>query len=890
MKKIVSLVTGITLLILSASWICSYAQAASEDEVINNIKLEEATSLLKAISDNSIYDEPGDEFVERWEYVSAVVEITGGNHGETGSVFTDVPSNAEYASDIYCALDTGLISSGDTFRPDDPIKLQEALKVAISALNLDIYADRKGGYPSGYNVIAEEVDLTDNIKSTEYLTHSDMIILIYNLLNANPLTITSIQGLGAQYGISDETLLQSLYNIERAEGIITQTKTVSYDPLYTYNKNNFIVMVDGEPYESEIDLEEYFGMNCMVFYRHDDSSDTIISVYPKKNNEVSLDIDDIDSFDGTRLVYYADGGSKRTTYKVSNSYLELYNGRISSPRVEDITQLSGTVRLLDNNDDGTYEVLFINCYSYVAVKNVNIPERMIEDQNSSENNISIDEDTVLFTVCSYDNSELKISDIKAGDVLEIQKSNDNSLLRIRILDAPITVTIDSISDDEITADGVEYSISGYAKEYCANRFTAGTQANIYVGRNNEIAYAYFAESDYRYGYMTNLYVEDDGSYAAKIFTMSGAFEHFSLANRIKMDNMSRMSPETVYNNIGADPQLIRYKLNGDGEISAIDTAEDIIVDDSLSIDSFEMELDEGNKLRRYDFQKSSYRLMNNYCIETNFNVANATVILVPVEEGNSNRVDTGNTEEFQIVDISSIRAGFSYAYFDVYDIDEYGTASIIVARNVKTLESPYSFISGMKLKSSAAMVSKVSEAVNDENEFGLLIELLTASGYEEYFMSEDVACLMPEGERLAKGDIVRYVVDGNEIKDITLDFDCSRFDVNYSYDPESARLNQGYTTLTYQAGKLYTMNDTYCYYSNEKIDTNEYDFSPVNLMNSYIAGQSVLCCDLSTGEIKTIGLNELRPYKNYGNDGDYILIKQDGLLTQNIFVYRGYYE
>ena len=66
--------------------------------------------------------------------------------------FTDVPTDHWASSYIAQATDLGIINGmGDgTFAPDECVTYQQAVKMIVCALGYSKYAERLGGYPTGY--------------------------------------------------------------------------------------------------------------------------------------------------------------------------------------------------------------------------------------------------------------------------------------------------------------------------------------------------------------------------------------------------------------------------------------------------------------------------------------------------------------------------------------------------------------------------------------------------------------------------------------------------------------------------------------------------------------------------------------------------------------------
>ena len=77
--------------------------------------------------------------------------------------FSDVTAETYGANAILRAAEIGLINGADgtAFRPDESITKSEAAKVFVSMLGYSEYAERKGGYPSGYLAMAQSLGIFD---------------------------------------------------------------------------------------------------------------------------------------------------------------------------------------------------------------------------------------------------------------------------------------------------------------------------------------------------------------------------------------------------------------------------------------------------------------------------------------------------------------------------------------------------------------------------------------------------------------------------------------------------------------------------------------------------------------------------------------------------------
>ncbi len=849
---------------------------------------KEAQALLKGLGETEFFDTIDNNPVSRGDFIYGLMDVLGITvpvTDETG--FVDVPANSKYAQAVTTALSFGFISEGDNFRVNDSIKLNEAIKIVVGVLGYASMAEIKGGYPQGYISIASERDLFDDIDVKKEVTKEDMTVLLYNMFMSE---IADIEYTGSKvtaYKTGKDTLLAALHGVYSTEGVITKNSVTSYDLSYGYIKGNSIVEVDGEAYDSKIDIDKYFGMNCIVYY----DDDGIVSVYPKKNNEMTILLENVTGIENSKLIYEEDGGHREKNVKIDRNYLEVYNGMTTKADVDHILKSSGTVRLVDNNDDNVYDVIFIDHYTYVKVKNVDTTDKIIEDSHSSDNNISVNEDDIKLSISNIEGVSVKPADIKSGDVLQVKKSFDKSLVEIILLPTAGIGRVESVTDeDEIIINDEAYKLSDYAKSYCDSVNKPGKSVSYYVGFNNEIAYIEIGSEEFVYGYLINIFYKDEANEAGamRVFTESGNFSDYELAEKLKYNGETKKF-SAVYELIKSNfkDQLIKYKLNSDGFVIAIDTAKTVDME-TVSTEELMREKDENDSLTKHEWAETEYTYRSNGTFGMNFNASSAIVFLLPVVDGTESVVDIAAKEEFETTTVSILNSGSKYSYFEVYDVDEYGCANVLLAYNVARTGSPYSFYSNMSNNYSYGMISKIVDSVSDDGEYGKTITVFSSGNFNEYFLSENVKYLMPADDSLDKGDIVRFRAEGTQINDIILDFNADRYSHNREYDNRSAPMGYNYSDaiLAYQCGKVYNYGDITCYYTSTVNEiTGEYDFSAVNLLNSNINTTNICRFDTDSQTVRSIDKKDIRSYVTHGDDADIIVLKQRTANTQYIFVY-----
>ena len=131
--------------------------------------------------------------VTRAEFTKMVVAASSARKqvasSSATSPFRDVPFSQWYTPYINTALENKFITGypDSTFRPDNPVNLEESVTMALRLLGYD-NSDFGTSWPYGQLGIAERIGLLDDVSSSigQYIPRRDAMNLMYNLLTANP--------------------------------------------------------------------------------------------------------------------------------------------------------------------------------------------------------------------------------------------------------------------------------------------------------------------------------------------------------------------------------------------------------------------------------------------------------------------------------------------------------------------------------------------------------------------------------------------------------------------------------------------------------------------------------------------------------------------------------
>lgn len=503
----------------------------------------------------------------------------------TENPFKDINENTANCESILTAYAIGMISGGETFRPNDIITYAEASKILMFVLGYGDVADLKGGYPMGYITIATQLGI---FKRAQYnsiddgITFEALTNIILRTLDTKPLQIRHIVVSDEDYSYimsenNNETLLWATRKIGYARGIVEENMFAS---LYgaTETPSDYI-KIDGIIYEQgNTNAWELIGRDVEIYYLHKDENDTDAIIYAapreNKNRVYSFLGDQIMSVSNTVIEYWDEESDDSQKINLSNTLTYLYN---MEQKVIDTSTLKSEfneISLIDNNADGDADVLSVVNYSVLQVASTVKSDYAVTDSLSGKKIILDPEDSDYRVYIEKDGIPATFDDIEKDDIISYCESVNNSvnIKIVKISSKKVTGTIETVNAGDLTVviDGEEYKIlHGLFKKNMVS--VSGTFSLDIFDR---IVSCSDRISNVVYGYLNALGKENglDAEIKAKIFTENGRWVELKFRDKIHF-NGNNMTASNFYDLYGADVssyrQLITYEVNKGGEIVKI---------------------------------------------------------------------------------------------------------------------------------------------------------------------------------------------------------------------------------------------------------------------------------------------------------------------------------
>ena len=197
LARVLSLVLVLSMLVSSVAF------AGTFTDVEAGSTYAEATSVLSDLGIILGYEDGTfgpEKVITRAEVVAVVNRLQGLSDAAKAAggttAYTDVAADAWYAGDVNLATQMGIISGDGNglFRPEDQVKYEEAVKMMVAACGYtQQYALSRGGWPTGYLVIATEQGITKGLAESAGAPAYRGIVakLAYQALTAPMMVLTT---------------------------------------------------------------------------------------------------------------------------------------------------------------------------------------------------------------------------------------------------------------------------------------------------------------------------------------------------------------------------------------------------------------------------------------------------------------------------------------------------------------------------------------------------------------------------------------------------------------------------------------------------------------------------------------------------------------------------
>lgn len=464
-----------------------------------------------------------------------------------------------------------------------------AVKMVLDLLGYQVMAESNGGFPGGYVKAASSSGLElKSIGWEEKLTAGAAADLIYSAIKANPLN-AKLGSEGLSYeSASGENILEFYRNIHVITGLMDRN-SITYLTDGNLSRRKCIG-IGGEEYAvNDYLYDDLLGYNVEAYIKIKDGEEsTLLYAMPNKskNKVMTLDLSDVeDAADNLSNVKYRENDrASLKTANLSAALKVIYNQKSYSRYTkEDFLNKNGSLTLIDNDNDGTYDVAKIDAYEVMVVKSVD-SKGVISGKFTYDGALKklVTEDMDVTVISG--GSETNVKSLKEFDVINIyhSKQTEDAYIKIVANGSKITGTISGIDteNDEkhIIVGDKNYKLTNSLKTALDKKDTEvkemsiGSEYDIYLDAFGDAAWIAETSNVKSYGYLRNIFADESGSeIRIELLTTENEWLKLSCADKIKYNGTS-LSRKDFFATNTIEPQIIEYKVNQNAEITSLNTA------------------------------------------------------------------------------------------------------------------------------------------------------------------------------------------------------------------------------------------------------------------------------------------------------------------------------
>ena len=510
--------------------------------------------------------------------------------------FADVPSTYWAYSIIENIVSLGLMNgtSSDKFSPESNVKLEQLIKCIVVLLGYETQAEYYGGYPAGYNKVANDLDLLDGVSAPDgIVTNAVLIQVLDNCLEVKLMEFNGVvsdkNGSYIAYVKSNDNFLTGILGLDVAEGVMKDNSVTALLGESKVKENEFVVGNVLLKANADIapSLYGYIGREVECYYiANENTKKRDLIVYAGVtglDTAVEIEPENFIGYNNGAIHYYE--GDKARKIALTDLFALIYNGKALSTYNESVFDVTdGKITVIKENGSEN-DVIVIEDYETWYVSGVD-PDNgrihnMLADMDGMHT-LEFDDDSYV-TIIKADGTPGTIADITEGAIIDVAANGD--VITIRISDRVQAGVIDAISKEggktTLIVGEDEFEIADAFYDYKDRiDFKIGDEVTLYFNNFGKVAWMiYGSETAYRAGMVMDADTEFENMMLKALFLIFDGTDKvavpYQMADKVTVSNS--LGKEVLYKDAeklitdhGAYRGLVRYKLNADKEINYIE--------------------------------------------------------------------------------------------------------------------------------------------------------------------------------------------------------------------------------------------------------------------------------------------------------------------------------
>ncbi len=538
-------------LVLGTVAFAAFTDVESTDDYAEAIETLAAFGIIQGYEDGTF---GADKAITRAEAVAIVNRIQNLSDAASGaqgaSLYTDVAADHWALGDINLATQMGIISGDGNglFRPEDQVSYQEMVKMLVVALGYQPAANDKGGWPTGYLVVASQYGILEDTVNggATPATRGVVAQLTFNALTAPTMEQTGfgdnksyeVQNVaGARKTILTEKLSINKIDVTPVANDVTYiegnaTCKVGYVKVkipevtgYTPSDNDSFYGVKApfalaskdadQTYETFVagtsTIGEQLGYSAVAYIKQnaDKEWEVIYStVEAGKNTVVEVDPSTFYSYSNYQLEVRDDDTNLKEKYDFDANTRVIINDEAQADdyidtfgeadfQYDDGSYIEGTVKLLySSKSDDVVDYIFIDKYYTDRVSEESPSGKTIELDQYGVIRLDKEENKNLVYTLKLDGEDVEPSELQEGDIVTFKEANDKNYYEILVSRATVEGTVDATYEEagtkyyEVAGKDYEASVSAIAGGFDTKLSSVrpGSAGTFYLDVFGKIAY------------------------------------------------------------------------------------------------------------------------------------------------------------------------------------------------------------------------------------------------------------------------------------------------------------------------------------------------------------------------------------------------------------------
>lgn len=479
----------------------------------------------------------------------------------------------------------------DKYFPDSNSEIQtlsfnEALIAMMDMTGYAYFAKRNGGNEMDYYSTASNYGILDGVNLAEAkkrLTAEQFFKMAYNTLNVSLVSYDN-----SYYKINENnTILSSNLKLTKVTGIVKANSYTSLNGLGESGEKRIRIEENDYSIGQIKDSDEYLGFYVIAYA---DEDDQIVSLSVDKSKNKMMEFDNSSELEESSskqsFIYYDDKGKKRTV-KIDRYADLMYNHcSVTAYSSDFYTIKNGTIKLIDNDNDGSYDVVIKKEYNSFKPLSKSDFDYTVTDRTGNVYDMSeLIKDKKYHGIRDIDGNSITYDDIKvSGNISVLTKKDSNVVTEIIVFD-DIKYEGEYMSyypmQEEYIIGEKTFKLSEVYSRLNNNKipYELGANVLVYLDPLGRIIDTETTTTEYKYAWLITIAEEGSGEVKIKMFTQDDKMMVYDTAKKVKLNRTkieaSRLKQrDEVYRDGKTREQLIKYKLSSEGKLTDIKTADE----------------------------------------------------------------------------------------------------------------------------------------------------------------------------------------------------------------------------------------------------------------------------------------------------------------------------